>query len=398
MCVRPLALPLLAALAVLGLSACNDKATDIGAVLVPGTDTVYTITSADKPLLDTLQTLTQRVPLFNSQYVLFGKTFDSEARLFIEFLNYPSLGDSSAWHVVESHLQVIPQAYVFGDTLNTTIGMRGYNLSKVWSAQATWDSIWAPDGSTDYYSTASPPVVDASISITSVDSINYIPFDVNATRNWLVAGADSATRVNTLFGFVLLSTNTSSIRQFRNLNGQSEVLLLRVITQHKDSALPDTNWLRGAVACFVDSPPAQPDELVVQGTRIHRSSITAHIDSLPEYAIIVGATFVVELDEVRSQIGSLGPDELLQLTYTAADGSLFRYTARINENRQYVFDNISAAIQRIRSDGGTGALVLYPGSQYETWRMNRLVFHTEATDSSKKPKLTILYTVPTVFQ
>jgi hypothetical protein len=379
-------------------AACNDRPTDIGAELVPGTDTLYSITSTDRQLLDSMRTVTNRLPMYNGTYVLLGKTTDSEARLFVEFLRYPQLGDTNDWTVIQSDLQFRPQEYTYGDTTDKTIAMRGYNLTQAWSAQANWDSIWAPDGSSSYYTTASTPVCDGAVTYTTPDSNVTLPVSVDAAREWLVKGADSATRVNELFGIVLLPTNSNSIHQIRNVEDLKPRLLLRVITKHKDSLDPDTTFIESVVACFVDSPLAKTNELIVQGARIHHTEMRMRVDSLPDYAVIVGAKFTITVDAARSQVGSFGPDELLELQYTALDGTLLRYQVLINENKEYVFPNISAIAQRIRKDGGSGTLTVYPSDAYETWRMNRLVFHDAASDPAKQPRFVVLYTVPTVFQ
>ncbi len=380
------------------ITACNDLATDIGADIVPGTDTIYALSSVTHPILDSVQSRTKAIPLYNTVYVLFGKTNDSEARLFLEFVNYPQLGDPSEWEVLESHLQLIPQEYRYGDTTSSTVSVRGYNLSREWSIGSTWDSIWAPDGSTTYYSTSTEPVCDATEQVVASDSVLNIPMSLSETRRWLIVGADSTRRVHELFGIVLLPNGEHGIRQFRNIQSNNQLMRLRVITKHKDSSNADTTFIQSAVGTFVKAPPALSTDLVVQGTQVHYGSMRISLDSLPEYAVIVGAALTVTLDYARSHVGTGGPDELLELRYTPPSGSMLRFQSRINANGEYVFPNISAIAQRIRATKQPGTIELYPSDSYETWRLNRLSFHSSFTDPAKQPLLTVLFTVPTVFQ
>lgn len=380
------------------LLACNEAPTDLGAELITGTDTLYAFTSGEKPMLDSLHTVSSYPVMYNSAYVLFGKTATDEGRMFLEIIEYPDLGDTSRWSVVECALGMLPQPYIYGDTLDATLGMKGYELQKTWETQITWDSVWQADGSSSYYSTSSATIVDTTVTIAATDTLVYLNFNKDAVRRWLVVGADTARRSKELFGMVLLPTNNSSIRQYRNANQNVQVMLLRVVTKNVDKATPDTTYLKTAVASFVNTAPPQSSELVVQGARIHSTQLTARIDSLPPFAVVVGASFTVYVNKLLSVCGTGGLDETMELEYTDAAGSVLRFQTTLSDSSKYVFQNIAALAQRIQKDGGKGVLTIQPSSLYNTWRMNRIVLHDGSQDAALAPRLMVVFTVPTVFK
>lgn len=381
----------------ISIVACNEAPTSLGTSLITGTDTLYAMTSGNKPLLDSFHTVSSYPVMYNPAYVLFGKTSTDEGRLFLQVIEYPSLGDTAKWEVLECALGMLPQPYVFGDSTDATLGMKGYELTKEWDTQITWDSVWSEDGTTNYYSTSGPVVTDTSLTIAPTDTLVYVNFNKQSVRRWLVKGADSAQR-SELFGMVLLPTNQSSIRQYRNANQNVQTMLLRVVTKNVDKSTPDTTFLKTAVASFVHTaPPSTQNELLVQGARVHSTQFTARIDSLPPFAIVVGASFTVYVNKDRSVFGTGGIDETLELEYTDATGSVLRFQAPLSDSSKYVFQNVSALAQRIQRDGGTGTLKLQPASLYNTWRMNRMVLH-DGTDPTLTPRLMIVYTIPSVLK
>ena len=380
------------------LIGCNDKPTDVGSVLVPGTDTLYATSSSLTDLFVSTGTSSVREPFYNSTFILFGRTQDSEARLFVEFINYPDLGDPDSFTVVSSELQMYPEEYRFGDTLDGAMSLKAYELQQVWSAQATWDSIWAEDGSTPYYSEAQPLMADYSTTIEPSDTIVRVPFDLEATKRWLTLGADSA-GVKELFGLVLLPTNSASIRQYRNLEDIEQKMRLRVITQHADSTEPDTSLIDAAVAAFVNTPIPTGDELIIQGAHKHYASFEIRIDTLPEFAILLGSKLRLTVETNRSQVGTGGLDETLSLVYRAESGDVLTLVTRGNGAGVYEFDNIVPLLQILREDGGVGTVEIQPIDRNEFWRMNRLWMYPSSTpDEVLAPFMTLIYTVPTVLQ
>lgn len=380
------------------LFSCNDLPTSVGSEVVPGTDTIFALSSLEAPLFLADSTSSVREPLVNGTYFLLGNTSADQARVFMEFINYPDAGADSTYDIVSAELEMYPQDYRYGDTTDRTVAFSALELKKTWSANVTWDSIWAADGSTDYYSLADAPVCTFSESVTTpADTVLRVPFDLDAVKQWMVAGRDSVL-VKDVFGIVLLPTNTSVIRQFRNLSSVVQIMKLRVITKQRDTSQAiDTFYVESAVSSLVNTPEPRLGELIVQGARVHRSVLKISLDSIPENSVIIGGTLRITINDAASQYGLYGRDEVISLRYVPPTGSAIELASRGDASGVYVFTNIGPLLQLIRRSGGSADLFIKPSGIYESWRMNRLQFYTLADDPSLRPRVTVAYTIPGVF-
>ncbi len=392
------ALSLLTAVVCIVLTGCNDLPTIVGTDTVPGTDTLYASSSLERPFLVSDSSITRRTPFVNGAFFLFGNTATDQARVFVEFINYPDLGDGSTYDLVSADLMMIPQDYRYGDTTDKSLSLTAYELKKSWSANVTWDSIWSESGTTDFYATTDRPIAQFSTTITTgADTAVYVPLDTARIKQWLVKGRDSAL-VKEIYGMVLLSNATSSIRQYRNLEGVRQRMQMRVVRKMRDTTSKrDTTFIECAVANFISTAAPGPGEVVVQGGHIRQARLTCSLDSIPANAIILGGTLRVTVNMERSRIGSFGRDEILNLNYVPATGPVINLASRGNANGEFVFENLGPFLQLLRKNGGRGDLFIQPTGVYESWRMNRLQLYTLADDLFKRPRLTVAYTIPGVF-
>jgi hypothetical protein len=381
----------------LGLLSCNDSPNDIGSELGPGIDSLYAMSSIDSvTLLSSVESIEVQRPLFNSPFFFLGKSADAEARAFIEFINYPSLGNPSDWDVLSSDLLLHPFEYRYGDTANTTFGFDVHELTRLWDPAVTWDSIWNSADGSSYYSPASEKVGTFRGQITSTDTLIPLPFNTTATKQWLIKGADSTLRDN-LFGLVILPTVTSHVRLFRNSQLNRQVMRLRVITKHKDSTEPDTTLLESAVACFVRTPKAAQGTLITQGAVQHRVAVDVSVAALPKSAVILDAALTLTANPSASINGSLGIDDVLRLTHLppGASTAVVYQARRDDASHQYVFRNLAGSLQAImRSGDTTGRLIIQPDDFREVWRMNRTAFHSMSAAANLRPRLTVVYAIP----
>ncbi len=392
------AFSLLVAVCCIALAGCNDLPTVVGTDAVPGTDTLYASSSLERPFLVSDSSDVRRTPTVNGAFFLFGNTSTDQARVFVEFINYPDLGDGSNYDLMSADLMMIPQEYRFGDTTDKTLALTAYELKKSWSANVTWDSIWNESGATDYYATSDRPLAQFSTTITTgTDTAVYVPLDTARIKQWLVKGRDSALSKE-IYGMVLLSTSTSSIRQYRNLEGVRQRMQMRVVRRLRDTASTrDTTFIECVIANFISTATTAPGEVVVQGGHIRQARITCSLDSIPANAIILGGTLRVTVNMERSRVGSFGRDELLNLNYVPPSGPIINLASRGGANGEFVFENLGPFLQLLRRNGGRGELFIQPTGVYESWRMNRLYLYTLADDAFKRPRLTVAYTIPGVF-
>lgn len=383
------------------LVACNDKATGVGSDIIPGTDTLYPVTSSSTGLITSAVGTETRVPIFNNTYGLLGKTNDSEARMFVEFIQWPTIfADTSPYRVIAADMQLVPAPYIYGDTTNKRISFNIYELQQTWSPTATWDSIWNADGSSAYYATSQPTMGTCDHDVVTADSSGFfIPLDTAVIHRWLRLASDTATRAQ-IKGMVLHPSATTSIRQIRALNAATIPLTtLRLQYQHRDSTHPDTVTILSATATFVNSPFTDSTLPVIQGARILQTKVGIDLSSLRQGALVMNGSLRLKLNVPGSTVGNTGITEVLRLNYTTFSGGQQAYFARYDSTaNEYVFSNLAPALQDMARHQVPGSFVIRPDGVEEFWRMNRLSVMPWSADTATRPRLSLIYTVPKVIR
>ncbi|MBU3741881.1 MAG: hypothetical protein FGM24_06295 [Candidatus Kapabacteria bacterium] len=410
------------------ITSCNDAPTDLGADLVPGTDSLYSATSLDAALIDSSYTAQVRLPGIRTEGAsfLFGRTGSSEARLLAEFINYPVFDSVSGFKVLGAYLLFTPEYYAFGDTSNRQVHVGCYELKRLWSGTVTWDSVWNADGTSTYYDVTQQPLFTYSTSVEAGNPVVAIPLNPDMVKSWIVRGTDTTLRKE-LFGLALVPSAESSVRAFRNLT-------LRIVTNvppkrtipvtpsvvRKATVKRDTTVNTGArkasvdndsirtrpartitdipaiIAGFGNSPLPQSGELIVQGGHIHQTRFDLDLSSIPSQAVILSATMYVTADSTASIHGNVKLDEQLQLTYQPT-GSVRTYTRLVGRDdvtKTFRFDKLAFMIQEMMKNGGKGTLQIGPNVDDQFFRMNRLRLYPMSADSTVRPKLNIIYALP----
>lgn len=383
------------------LAACNDKATGVGSEIIPGSDTLFPASSSTDTLITSATTTQSRVSIFNNTYSLLGKTADSDARMFVEFINWPTFfRDTAPVRLLSSEMRMVPAPYVYGDTLDKRLTFSIYELQRTWTPTSTWDTIWSTDGSSTYYSTAQPSIGSFDRAIETADSAGfYTQLDTALIHRWLVLASDSTTRTQ-IKGMVLHPTSGNTIQQLRVLDTKNIPLtILRLVYQHRDSATPDTIEIQSAVACFVNTPVPATNGLVVQGAHIQQTSLKINLGSLRPSALIMSGALRLTYDPTSSVLGNTGPTEVLRLNYTTFQGGSQNYFARYDSTQQhYLFVNLAPALQDMARHNVPGTFVIRPDGVDEYWRMTRVGIKPWSADTVTRPRLSIIYSVPKVIR
>lgn len=410
------------------ITSCNDAPTDLGADLVPGTDTLYAVTSQDAGLIDSSYTAQLRLPGIRTEGAsfLFGRSGSSEARLLAEFINYPVFDSAVDFKVLEAYLLLTPEFYVYGDTTNRQVNLSCYELTRLWSGTVTWDSLWNADGSSNYYDVTKQPLFTFSTTVNAAGSVIAVPLNPDMVRSWIVRGTDTTLRKE-LYGLAIVPSAESSVRAFRNFT-------LRVITNvppkrtipvtpsvvrkatfrrdttvntgvRKASVNNDSIRTRPArtitdiqaiIAGFGNTPLPAPNELVVQGSHVHQAMFDLDLTSIPPQAVILSATMYVTADSAASTHGNVALDEQLLLTYQPK-GSVRTYTRLVGRDdvtKTFRFDKLAFMIQEIMKNGRKGTLQIGPSVDDQFFRINRLRLYPVSADSTVRPKLNIIYALP----
>ncbi len=384
------------------LVSCNDAPSIVGSELIPGTDSLFSASTDSLPLLGGDTTTASELPLVNSAYFLFGSTTTAEARVFCEILNYPAsiAGDSSfsdsTFEVTSANLLLHPHTYGIGDTALRTLALTIYELRKFWPGNVTWDSIWAPSGTSEFYSTTDKPLATYSGSLAGFvpdSTVINIPFDQATVKRWIVASRDTAAR-KLVYGFVLVPNGMRQIRQFRNITSGVQSMRLRVITRKRNDTVPYIYNLDMTVAGFVNDVDALPTSLTIQGSRNVKAALTVRLDSLPKHAVVMGADLRLTADQAASVVGSLGRDEKIRLDYQPPTGQRISIDSKSDSSGVYRFANIGPLIDIVRRNGKPATFTFQTTGGNEFWTMNRTVFHGTGAAAALRPKLTLIYTVP----
>lgn len=397
------AIALVAALALSALlSSCNDAPSIVGSELIPGTDSLYAASTDSIPMLGGDTTTASELPLLNSAYFLMGSTSTAEARVFCEILNYPAeiAGDSSfsdsTFEVTSANLQLYPHSYSIGDTLDRTLSLNVFELRKFWPGNVTWDSIWTPTGTTDYYSTSDKPLATYSGSLAGLkpdSTVISVPFDQAAVKRWIIASRDTASR-KLVYGFALVSSGMRHIRQFRNISSGVQSMRLRVIARKRNDTIPFIYNLDMTVAGFVNDVDASPASLTIQGSRNVKAALTVRLDTLPKQSVIMGADLRLIVDQMASVVGSSGRDEKISLEYQPPTGQRISIESKLDSSGVYRFANIGPLIDIVRRNGKPATFTFRTTSGNEFWTMNRTVFHGTGAPAALRPRLTLIYTLP----
>ncbi|MBU3699522.1 MAG: DUF4270 domain-containing protein [Candidatus Kapabacteria bacterium] len=405
---RPICLRLFGWLGTLALClsviSCNDAPSIVGSELIPGTDTLYTASTATLPLLSGDTTTTSELPLVNSSFVLLGSTRTADARMFVEILRYPAeiLGDSSfsdsTFDVSSANLQLFPQGYAVGDTADKLMSFKVYELKKFWFANVTWDSVWNGADASEYYSTADKPIATYSEPLPSIvadSTVINIPFDQSAVKRWLVASRDTA-KLKTVYGFVIVPTNMKQIRQFRNSASGAQKTRLRVITRSRRDTTTQIYSLESTVASFVNDAEPPATSLTIQGSRNVKFQMTVRLDSIPANAVIMGGDMRLTLDQQASVVGTSGRDQKISLRYQPPTGQPIVIESSADSSGTYRFRNIGPLIDVMLRSRKPATLTFQATGGNEFWAMNRLVFHGTTASEALRPRLTMIYTIPPV--
>lgn len=384
------------------LLSCNDAPSIVGSELIPGTDSLYTASSATLPLLTGDTTTIAELPLVNSSYFLLGSTRSAEARLFCEILRFPAevLGDSAfsdtTFDVSSANLQLYPQNYAVGDTADRLMSFKVYDLKKFWAADVTWDSIWNGADVSEYYATTDKPIATYSEPLASVvpdSTVINIPFDQATVKRWLVDSRDTA-KLKKIYGFAIVPSGMKQIRQFRNIASAAQKMRLRVIVRSKRDTATQIISLESTVASFVNDADPQPTSLTIQGSRNVKFRLTMQLDSIPPRAVVMGGDLKMTLDQTASVLGTSGRDQKISLRYQPPTGQPIVIESSDDSSGVYRFRNIGPLIDLIRRHRKPATLTFQATGGNEFWMMNRLVFHATTALPALRPRLTFIYTVP----
>lgn len=395
-----------------GLSSCNDKPTAIGGEFLTDTLSVYALTSSpENPLIldaqsDIIRGFTGAGnPPFNSGTVFVGQGNGVSSFGMIKFIDFPdSLGDTTKYEIQSAKLLLRTRKYSFGDTTNNLLNLSVVNVLQNWFPSSTLDTIQAKEVSAPFFGevlatySGSPAINDSSTI--------EIPFsNAQVIRSWFYKyrkNADSTERAS-VYGIGLRPVSgTNIIRTFKtgSLGSSPEdELKLKVVVNRLDASRLDTITLSsGLVSSIIDAPKPAKKSITLAGGVATRAHLYFDVSKIPSLAAIHKAELVLTWDSSSSVFGNTGSEYQLQgyfgkdSSYFSNDPAAYIASRPDSSSRQFVFRSISSAIERWKRGTANYGLIIGLEGSNELNRLSRLSFYSPlATDTTKRPKLTIIY-------
>lgn len=386
------------------LSACNDKPTDIGSAFIPTANipglTIISSTNANLITSDTVGYTP--VSLISAGVYYIGKTSSMKFISASKFYNIPT--DMNAFttdSILSATLYMQVNTYGIGNTDSTLpFSFKVYELT----GEVTSGSTSAP-----YDVSKLVASYNAPISYTSTSSVQIkMDFDKATLVKWLKLSIVTTASLP-IYGIAFVpDDNCKVIRQFAgsqvaDFTNPKTVVVFQYRRGGTDTTIYFTTLAPLFEASFIETvPPPVKTGIMVQGGIEYRTHLSFDVSMIPALASIHKAKLVLTLDSANSVWGNQGPDLTLDAQFGISD--LFRSTtgnatvyygySDPNSTGQYNFDGLAQAIERWKRGDANNGLIIETDGSNQTRSLNKMVFFdAKCPDPTKRPKLTIIYSV-----
>jgi hypothetical protein len=387
----------------LAISSCNDKPTIVGFDMLSDTVNISFLTTNDTTLITGPKAFLYRLPLFNAGDMFLGQTSDLEA---ISVIRFPTLPDSldsiPFFNASRIRLYVRADRYVIGDSINNFLSLKVHKIVKLWSPYATWDTLFSAD---NYNSYVDPQVLGSYSGVVALDDTTAtIAIDIDPGYWKYMYDMQFPDSTNINWGIALIpDPSCTVVRKFQGLAvGASPVQPSMMVNYTNRFGAPDSLVFWSAInASFINTTPPETNTIVIRGAVAERTDLYFDVSMIPKNAGINKADLELTVNMDGVQHGNFGADSIiiLDLYNTNLDS-----IDKANPYRAYYaswqagtdkFDapNIVSAVEYWLMNSGKGYLELHMQNTEEYRRIDKLSFYgTDYPDSSKRPKLRIVYT------
>lgn len=388
------------------LNSCNEKPSDLGFTLLFDTIAVYPVTSSDIPMIVKTQSLLTPQICFNSGAMFLGSANGTRAIICLRFQNIP---DTLAYLKPEDieicELHMFPNRYTFGDSVDNSLVFNIYRVNKLWTVQATYDSLMNPPPPNEYIDGKVLATFDSKI--VSKDTMEKIKINIDKELviDWFKMYADSVLRYQ-IWGIALIPdfNRTTVIRQFSSqaIGLDNFHPYIRVIYKNRYDKT-DTLIMNSAMdASWVETPFEETSNITIMGGVSIKSKIYIDVSFLPKLSSIHKAELRLTLNKEQSLASNYGLDSVIACDFfldsVVTDSSKAYRTYEGQRIRgdyydTYVFPSITSAIQIWNRLEGRGSLVLRPVNYNSMYRkLDKLVFYGfDHPDVNLRPKLILIY-------
>ncbi len=390
------------------ISSCNDKPSDLAINLLPDTVKIETISSDDTLIILGKTVYTPHYPIFNNGSIFIGKYGDIIAASLINFAYLPdTLGNLKENQIESVTLNLYPERYTYGDSLNGYFGFDIYKVVRRWTPDSTnYDSLFVSPA--NYFS--SEKILSWEGKIQLKDTLDNISIDLpaNLIIDWLKTemAYDSVSKTMKPkripnWGIAFVPKNNSNVIHRFAASAPSQTKSSTIIIKYKNDdkdTLNSLNLTSGVDVTFLKTSIPDTNEVVIQNGLNYWTRFDFDLSMIPKLAGIHKAQFELTLDESRSLKGNVALDTTIELAYfeNNKQSVFFDYTGfRQPNSNQYIFPSITSIVQHKNKGSGIFSLVLLPYTiNNQSRELERLIFYgIDNPDISKRPKLKIIYSL-----
>ncbi|MBI3260634.1 MAG: hypothetical protein HYZ54_14340 [Ignavibacteriae bacterium] len=384
---------------------CNDKLSVVGNNLISDTLQLTSVSSTDSvPFVIGTSSYINRISLSGIGYVFIGKSGTTEA-FSLSRLSVPdSAPELTIDNFVSAKMLITPSTpyYAYGDTIGNQLSFTVYKVVKVWTTIATPDTI-TPD-----FIDKTKTLATYSGIIPLKDSSSVISFDFDRDQviEWFNLRKQYGNANDTLnYGIAFIpNSNSNIIRRFASGavgSSDSTRFATILITYHRPNATDSTIKLFSAYdGTYLTTTAPEDKYITIQGASAINSNISFDVSSIPKGVAIHLAGLTLTMDPSKSFAGTAGTDPVVFATFVdSTSNNLVRpyYGSRLkdgngNYTNEYFFPTLNTALEGMIRRNGKGTITLQVQNSYYQNRMDKLVFFgSDAVDSTKRPKLSIVY-------
>lgn len=393
------------AIGALASSGCNDKLSVVGNNLIGDTLQLTSVNSTDSmPFINATYPVINRISLSGSGYVFIGKSGTTEASSLSRLAVPDSAPVITKENFVSAKMLITPSTpyYAFGDTTGNQLSFKVFKVVKVWSTTATPDTI------TDDYIDKSKTLASYSGNIPLQDSASVISLDFDRDQiiEWFNLRKQYGNANDTLnYGIAFVpDINSNVIRRFASGSVgamDSSRFATILVTYHRENTTDSTITLVSTYdGSYVKTTVPQDSSITIQGAAALNSNIELDVSSIPKGVAIHLAGLTLTLDPSKCFTGTTGIDSIVYATFVdSTSDNLVRpyYASRLkdgngNFTNEYFFSSLNSAIEAMVRRTGKGTLRIQVQSSNYQNRMDKLVFFgSNAADTAKRPKISIVY-------
>ncbi len=396
------------AIVALASSGCNEKQSVVGNNLLSDTLQLTSINSSDSlPLIVGSSSFSKHISLSGIGYVFIGQSGTTKSFTLSRLSVPDSVPDITVADIVSVKMFITPSNpyYAFGDTTSNQLSFTVYKVAKLWGTTATLDTI-----------TPISDFIDKSKQLAKYDGIIplkdstgaiSIDFDKELIIEWFALRKQFGKENDSLnYGIAFYpNDNSTVIRRFASgaVGSEDSVQFAELQITYRKPA-EDTNkvirMLSAYDGTYTDSPAPTDKSITIQGVSAIHSQINFDVSAIPKGVAVHLAGLTITMDPTRSISGTAGIDPTIYAEFIdSTSNNLLRqyYGSRLkdasgNYTNEYFFPNLNSALEAMVRRNGTGTITLQTQPANYTDRLDKFVFFdSQASDSTKRPRLTVVY-------